>query len=53
MSETVSHDSVSAESGDASVAAGPQRRKLSGVPLLIVAIGVVLFVQALFVFSYI
>ena len=44
MSETVSHDSIGAE---------PQRRKLSGIPLLIVAIGVVLFVQALFVFSYI
>jgi len=43
MSETVSHDSV----GE------PQGRKLSGVPLLIAAIGVVLFVQALFVFSYI
>ena len=53
MSETVSHDSVTTESADASVAAGPRRRKLSGVPLLIVAIGVVLFVQALFVFSYI
>jgi hypothetical protein len=44
MSETVSHDGIGAE---------PQRRKLSGIPLLIVAIGVVLFVQALFVFSYI
>ena len=53
MSETVSHDSVGAENADASTAAEPQRRKLSGIPLLIVAIGVVLFVQALFVFSYI
>jgi hypothetical protein len=49
MSEAVSHDSVSAESGSA----GPPKPRLSGVPLLIVAIGVVLFVQALFVFSYI
>ena len=31
----------------------PAKRRLSGVPLLIVAIGVVLFVQALFVLSYI
>src|SRR5258705_2652934 len=53
MSGTVSNDSVSAESVDASIAAESHRRKLSGVPLLIVAIGVVLFVQALFVFSYI
>src|SRR6187401_335149 len=53
MGETVSHDSISADSVDASITAEPQRRKLSGIPLLIVAIGVVLFVQALFVFSYI
>ncbi len=30
-----------------------QKRRLTGVPLLIVAIGVVLFVQALFVLSYV
>jgi hypothetical protein len=53
MSETDSQDGVTSQSADASNAAEPQRRKLSGVPLLIVAIGVVLFVQALFVFSYI
>jgi hypothetical protein len=53
MSETVSHDSVSAQSADSSKAAEPERRRLSGVPLLMVAIGVVLVVQALFVFSYI
>ena len=53
MSETVSHDSVSAESADTSGAAAPPKPMLTGVPLLIVAIGVVLFVQALFVFSYI
>lgn len=53
MSETVSHDDVSAERADTSLSGGPPKPKLSGVPLLIVAIGVVLFVQALFVFSYI
>jgi hypothetical protein len=53
MSETVPHDSVSGERAGGSIAAEPQRRRLSGIPLLIVAIGVVLFVQALFVFSYI
>jgi hypothetical protein len=51
MSRTVSHDSVG--STDASHVAAPPKPRLSGVPLLIVAIGVVLFVQALFVFSYI
>ena len=51
MSETISHDSV--ERTEASRIAAPPKPKLSGVPLLIVAIGVVLFVQALFVFSYI
>ena len=50
MSETVSHDSVSAESAGS---LQPPKPRLSGIPLLIVAIGVVLFVQALFVFSYI
>ncbi len=55
MSETVSDESDGAESaGGASNAGGEaQRRRLTGVPLLVVAIGVVLFVQALFVFSYI
>ena len=47
-----SRTTVSAPRGDTHVAAPPKPR-LSGVPLLIVAIGVVLFVQALFVFSYI
>jgi hypothetical protein len=46
-------ESASAESSNTSATAEPQRRKLSGIPLLMVAIGVVLFVQALFVFSYI
>ena len=53
MSESASSDSVSTATADASVGAVPQRRKLGGIPLLIVAIGIVLFVQALFVFSYI
>jgi hypothetical protein len=53
MTETVSHDSVSGESTDAPRGAEPPKPRLRGVPLLIVAIGVVLFVQALFVFSYI
>jgi hypothetical protein len=46
-------DSVSSESANTSVAAGPPKPRLSGLPLLIVAIVIVLFVQALFVFSYI
>ena len=46
-------DSVSAESAGPPVSARPSKPRLSGVPLLIVAIGIVLFVQALFVFSYI
>jgi hypothetical protein len=53
MSEAVSHDDVSAERADTFLSGGPPKPKLSGIPLLIVAIGVVLFVQALFVFSYI
>src|SRR3954463_6660514 len=53
MSEAVSHDDVSAERADTFLSGGPPKPKLSGIPLLIVAIGVVLLVQALFVFSYI
>jgi hypothetical protein len=53
MRETFRHDSVSAESAGTPVSAGPPKPRLSGIPLLIVAIGIVLFVQALFVFSYI
>ena len=48
MSETDLHEST----GDSN-AVDHQGRRLTGIPLLIVAIGVVLFVQALFVFSYI
>ena len=51
MSETVSNR-TSAKCTDASRA--PTRKpRLSGIPLLMAAIAVVLFVQALFVFSYI
>jgi hypothetical protein len=46
-------DSVSAESADTSAAGASPKPRLSGIPLLIVAIGIVLVVQALFVFSYI
>ena len=51
MTDTVPQEG--ATSADAPQAAGPPKPKLSGVPLLMAAIGVVLFVQALFVFSYI
>ncbi len=53
MSEPVSHESIGGEGAGASNTGEVQRRKLTGVPLLAVAIGVVLFVQALFVLSYI
>ena len=53
MSEAVSDDSVGTESAPGSNAGETQKRKLAGVPLLIVALAVVLFVQALFVLSYI
>src|SRR3954449_12026274 len=52
MSEPVSRMAASVQSAGASTQAESKQR-LSGVPLLMVAIGVVLFVQALFVFSYI
>jgi hypothetical protein len=45
-------DSVNA-GADTSVAGASPKPRLGGIPLLIVAIGIVLFVQALFVFSYI
>ena len=53
MSETDSQDGVVAESAPDSNPGEAQKRRLTGVPLLIVAIGVVLFVQALFVLSYV
>ena len=53
MTETVPHDSVAAEGAADSNAPEAEKRRLTGVPLLIVALGVVLFVQALFVLSYI
>ncbi len=53
MSETVSHDSSGAAGPPSSSAGEAQRRRLTGVPLLIAALAVVLFVQALFVLSYI
>ena len=53
MSEPVSHDGVGTESAPDSNAGEAQKRRLTGGPLLIVALGVVLFVQALFVLSYI
>ena len=53
MSETDSNDSSDAKSEPDSKIGESQTRRLTGVPLLIVAIGVVLFVQALFVLSYI
>ncbi len=49
MSETGSQDSVSAESADPST----QKPRLTGLPLLFVALGVVLLVQAAFVNSYV
>ena len=51
MSETVSNTRQRRERGRPP--AGSRKPRLSGIPLLIVAIGVVLFVQALFVFSYV
>jgi hypothetical protein len=53
MSETVTPGSVGGEGASDSNAGVAEKRKLTGVPLLIVALGVVLFVQALFVLSYI
>ena len=50
MSETGSQDSVSAESASVPSA---QKPRLTGFPLLIVALGVVLLVQAAFVLSYV
>jgi hypothetical protein len=53
MSETGTNGSIGGESAADSNVGGAEKRKLTGVPLLIVALGVVLFVQALFVLSYI
>ena len=53
MSETTPHESLDSGSAPDPNAAHAEKRRLSGVPLLIVAIGVVLFVQALFVISYV
>ncbi len=53
MSENDLQDSSGAEGRPDPRAAGARSRKLSGVPLLMVALGVVLVVQALFVTSYI
>ena len=53
MSESMSHESLGSENAPNPDAANAGKRRLSGVPLLIVAIGVVLFVQALFVLSYV
>lgn len=53
MSEIGSHDGVGTESVPDSSAGGAEKRRLTGIPLLIVALGVVLFVQALFVLSYV
>ena len=53
MGETDSHDGAVAESAPESNPGEAQERRLTGLPLLIVAIGVVLFVQALFVLSYV
>ena len=53
MSEPMPHESLGSGSAPDPNAANAGKRRLSGVPLLIVAIGVVLFVQALFVLSYI
>ena len=54
MSETDLHDGVGGESAADSGNVGEVvKRRLTGVPLLVVALGVVLFVQALFVLSYV
>lgn len=53
MSEPLSHESLGSESAPDPNAVQAEKRRLSGVPLLIAAIGVVLFVQALFVLSYV
>ncbi len=50
MIEATSHGSPGSDGADPS-AVQPATRRLGGVPLLMLAIGVVLFVQALFVFS--
>jgi hypothetical protein len=52
VSENGLHE-IGAETQPDSKAAGARSRKLTGVPLLMVALGVVLIVQALFVTSYI
>jgi hypothetical protein len=53
MSEEGLHDSLGAEGEPDSEKAGAKGRQLTGVPLLMTALGVVLVVQALFVTSYI
>ena len=53
MSENDPHESLDGESQPGLQAVGARSRRLTGVPLLMVALGVVLFVQALFVTSYI
>ena len=53
MSETVPNDSLGTEGAPGSHPPVAEKRTLTGVPLLILALGVVLFVQALFVLSYI
>jgi len=53
MSGTIPDDSVGNESAPDANAGEARKRTLTGVPLLIVALAVVLFVQALFVLSYI
>ncbi len=52
MSETGSHDSVPAAGASDSTAGQATKRGLTGMPLLIVALAVVLLVQAAFVLSY-
>ena len=53
MNESGSQDAVSADGTSDPRAGEVQKRQLTGLPLLIVALGVVLFVQAAFVNSYV
>ena len=53
MNESGSQDAVSADGTSDPRASEARKRQLTGLPLLIVALGVVLFVQAAFVNSYV
>ena len=52
MSDAETHNAGTEGASDSNVGAAPAR-KLTGIPLLIVALGVVLLVQAVFVLSYV